>query len=274
MKNKLLEKKRWNGHNKNDVIKLYNNHISKLDCLPISELDKKIGRLLNIPVSYAKNIRFSDTTWSKITKASKNIKYKHEKYLIKNAYNYTFPNSYYGPYRLKCKCGNIQTYTVKSSLLRVLGYEHSAYNTTKDENKGVCGKCSRSAVRVGWTLSKQNSNTRRLNAYNYSHKTNYTSVDQLPNPNKFRVYSNICRTISQTSLKRERPNEYELYQKNKYDGSNLNQLSIDHIKPLHECFKEGWSVRRASDISNLQVLTMRENILKENPKTIFNDGQI
>jgi len=134
---------------------------------------------------------------------------------------------------------------------------------------GKGGKCSRSADRQGWTLSEDDAKTRRLNSYNYVYKTNYTSVDQLPEPKEMDRYKDKCQKMSQTNLKRERPNDYRLYQENKYDGTDLGQLSIDHIKPLHECFKEGWSVRQASDISNLQLLTMKDNILKEQPNSVF-----
>ncbi len=168
--------------------------------------------------------------------------------------------SYYnpkGPYILKCDCGTEQTYTTKYSLVRVL------------QTTGKCGKCSRAMKREKWTLSEDDAKTRRLNSYNYVHKTNYTSVDQLPEPKEMSRYKDKCQKMSQTNLKRERPNDYRLYQENKYDGTDLGQLSIDHIKPLHECFEEGWSVRQASDISNLQLLTMKDNILKEQPNSVF-----
>ena len=76
---------------------------------------------------------------------------------------------------------------------------------------------------------------------------------------------------SKIVLKRERPDDYKLYQNNTWDGINLNLLSIDHIKPLHECFKDGWSIEKACRISNLQILSMKENILKENPEAKFNE---
>jgi len=170
--------------------------------------------------------------------------------------------SYYnpsGPYILKCDCGVEKVYTTKYSLVRVL------------QTTGKCGKCSKAMNRQGWTLSEQDAKSRRLNAYNYYHKTNYTSVDDIPIDNKsYKRYRKRCQTMSQTVLKRERPDDYKLYQDNKWDGTDLNLLSIDHIKPLHECFKDGWSVEQACNISNLQLLSMKENIKKENPTALFN----
>jgi hypothetical protein len=168
--------------------------------------------------------------------------------------------SYYnpkGPYILKCDCGVEKVYTTKYSLVRVL------------QTTGKCGECSKAMNRKGWTLSEEDSDNRRVNAYNYVYKTNYTSVDQLPEPKEMSRYRDKCQRISQTNLKRERPNDYKLYQENKWDGTDLGQLSIDHIKPLHECFKEGWSVKQASDISNLQLLSMKDNILKEQSNSVF-----
>lgn len=70
---------------------------------------------------------------------------------------------------------------------------------------------------------------------------------------------------SKRQLKKHNPHEYERYVANKWDGTDLDKLTIDHLKELNECFKEGLSVRAASDISNLEVITMRENILRNNP---------
>jgi len=168
--------------------------------------------------------------------------------------------SYYnpsGPYILKCDCGEEKVYTTKYSLVRVL------------QTTGKCGKCSRAMNRQGWILSEEHARNRKLNAYNSYHKTNYNTVDDIPNSKSYKRYRKKCQTFSQTVLKRERPDDYKLYQDNTWDGTDLNLLSIDHIKPLHECFKEGWTIEQACHISNLQLLPMKENILKENPKAKF-----
>jgi hypothetical protein len=165
-------------------------------------------------------------------------------------------------------CGIQQEKPNRVSLVRALGL---GGNNDK-KNGGYCEKCANGNTREGWTLSEQDANNCRLTAYNYSHHTNYTSVDEIPYGSKsYKSYSNSCRAISKTVLKRHNPKEYERYINNKYDGTDLNQLSIDHIKPLYKCFDEEASPKVACDISNLQVITMRENILKEQPQTIFND---
>ena len=55
----------------------------------------------------------------------------------------------------------------------------------------------------------------------------------------------------------------------KFDDIDLDKLSIDHIKEVRECYDEGLSLTECCDISNLQVITMRENILKSNPKAMI-----
>ena len=37
---------------------------------------------------------------------------------------------------------------------------------------------------------------------------------------------------------------------------------LDHIKPVNECFKEGMSAEKAADVSNLRMLTWRENLMR------------
>lgn len=37
---------------------------------------------------------------------------------------------------------------------------------------------------------------------------------------------------------------------------------IDHVVPIIECFKQGWSAEQASDVSNLQMLEWSENLSK------------
>ena len=50
------------------------------------------------------------------------------------------------------------------------------------------------------------------------------------------------------------------------NNKDLDKLFIDHIKEVRQCYDEGLSLTECCDISNLQVITMRENILKSNPK--------
>lgn len=179
---------------------------------------------------------------------------------------------------LTCKsCGNQQTYSNKYSYRRAMGISQNPSDLTnrKQDNSGMCGTCSISAKR-DWSNTNRKPHTKehieklRLGSYNAQMNTNYTDVSQIPmKDNSYKRYRNRCRKISKSQLKHNNPTEYTRYQNNKYDGTDMNQLTIDHIKPLYKCYAEKINVREASDISNLQVITMRENILKDNPTAKF-----
>lgn len=169
---------------------------------------------------------------------------------------------------LTCKqCGNQQTYSGKYSYRRAMGIG----SDLTQKNKGVCGKCSRVAKR-DWSNTNRKPHTKehieklRLSCYNAEMNTNYTDVSQIPLSSKRYInYRKSVHGISRSQLKLHNSNEFKRWTDNKWDGSDLEQLSIDHIKPLYKCFAEKIPPREAGDISNLQVITMRENILKENP---------
>ena len=164
-------------------------------------------------------------------------------------------------------CGHTQTYSNKYSYRRAMGVG----SDQTQKNKGLCGKCSRAAEREKWTLSKESAELRRVNAYNYAHNTNYTSIDELPNARSTRRYKKVAMKIAQTTLKRENLTEYQRYVSNKWDGTDLDQLTIDHKHQLWKCERDGLTPNEASRIENLQVICMRENILRENPNAKFKD---
>lgn len=39
-----------------------------------------------------------------------------------------------------------------------------------------------------------------------------------------------------------------------------NAWQLDHIKPVVECFKEGWTIEEASAVSNLRMLPWKDNV--------------
>ena len=68
-------------------------------------------------------------------------------------------------------------------------------------------------------------------------------------------------------LKKLKPKLYEKWQSNPYTGSgDTSRLSLEHIKPVSECYKEGLSVEQAGDISNLEIIPYRENNLRFNKR--------
>jgi hypothetical protein len=160
------------------------------------------------------------------------------------------------PYTLYCDCGSEQTYSTKYTLVRVL-------LTT-----GKCGKCSRSMKRE-W-----NQHTRDrvyLSMKNTILGTNCSTIEELHkhpkwikkyNTKDYILYAEAVDRMSRTNLKRYKPDLYQLWLSNKWDGTDMNQYSIDHIKEKRWCFDNDISREECADISNLQIITMQENIDK------------
>jgi len=174
---------------------------------------------------------------------------------------------------LICKqCGNEQTFANKYSYRRAMGISQnpSDLSSSKIENAGLCGKCRKSAKRKGWTLSKQNAEKNKLNAYNFAHNTDYTDVSQIPIfPISKRRYTEKVRRRSETQLKIHKPVEYKKLMNNRYNGTDLDMLTIDHIREVGWHYRNRKSIEECSHIDNLEVITMRENMLRYNPNIKF-----
>jgi hypothetical protein len=157
-----------------EIHNMIENRIGNLDWDSVLQLDKTIGEYFDIPENYIKEIRQKDYP------LPSNLRYDQERFLIKNAYDYEFPQNIYGPFKIKCvECGEIQEYGTKSSLLRVLGHDNEAYNSQK--NIGMCGKCSRSANRVNggqgkYIRTKELRDKARLTGIKQYYGKNYTQV--------------------------------------------------------------------------------------------------
>ena len=175
---------------------------------------------------------------------------------------------------LTCReCGKQQTYSNKYSYRRAMGL--SNLDQIKESNKGLCGKCRRkSENRKEYDLSTYQKpeyiKSLSLRTLNHYYKTNCSSHEELykhPNyTNKsikdYRRYEKAVREMSRTQLKAYQPDLYELLESNKWDGTDMNQYTIDHIKEVRWCFDNNISRGECADISNLQVITMQENIDK------------
>jgi len=166
-----------------------------------------------------------------------------DEYILKHIPTYN-PS---GPYTFICKCDNEQTYTTKSSLFRIL------------IGSNMCGKCSRSAKRQGWTLSPEIVKKMRETAI--IHQTPYDSVEEWSKSKKDKdSYYDAVDRMSRTNLRLYNPKEYVRWKNNTYDGTNYKTgLSIEHDTPKSVCLREGWSIEKAAHINNLKVVTQEEN---------------
>ena len=169
---------------------------------------------------------------------------------------------------LKCRvCGEEHTYSTKGSYRRAMGIAGLG-KTDKKENSGLCGKCRRSAKRKGWAgtmepRTQEYIDKQRLIAYNNYHNTNYTNINDIPQDRNWKRYKDRVHDRTKVQLKLHSPQMYKKWEENKYDGTDMNALTIDHIKSVRDCFDDGWTVDQACNINNLQLLTMKENIEKE-----------
>ena len=167
-----------------------------------------------------------------------------DEYILKHIPTYN-PS---GPYTFICKCGNGQTYTTKSSLFRVL------------IGSNMCGQCSKSAKRVphGPRTPEQ---VEKMRETAILHQTPYDSVEEWSKSKIEKdAYYAAVDAMSRSNLRINNPKEYERYMANRWDSTNYETgLTIEHNTPKIICFQKGWSVQKAAHISNLKVVTQKEN---------------
>jgi hypothetical protein len=129
----------------------------------------------------------------------------------------------------------------------------------KDERK-YCGsscaaKVSNSNREVTWADKTRES----INEF-YDKDPRYRNYERI---NKIRTYRKLVERYGVRQMKDLKPEMYEYWQSNPYTGSgDTSRLSVEHIKPIIECFEEGWPVEQAGDISNLEIIPYRENNLR------------
>ena len=156
---------------------------------------------------------------------------------------------------LTCKkCGRKQTYTTKYAYRRAMGIGSDQTQT----HKGLCGKCSMSQKRKPHgPRSKEQLKHMRLVQIK---KMGYNTIEEYEKDSmsKKKYYERVDQ-ISRTNLKREKPELYKLWNENKWNGTDMNQLTIEHIKPKSICYELGIPIEEASDISNLDIISMKEN---------------
>jgi hypothetical protein len=249
------------------VDSILKNRISLLDWNTVGELDTQIGKSLNIPTTYITRQRVQNHGYPN------NTNIKQERFLTENAHNYTFPNNFFGPYKMKCiDCGTVQEYGHKGSLLRVLG--HDKHTETK-RNAGLCGDCSIHTKRDWTNITQEYRDECTLRGYNTAYKTSFNTLDEFeswyetqPRDRNYKTYRREVENKSKKELKRYEPQEYERWEKNKWDGTDMNQLTIDHDTEVWECYRDNWTTSQASYISNLVVMSMRENLKKHQSKNL------
>ncbi len=170
---------------------------------------------------------------------------------------------------LTCKqCGEQQSYANKYSYRRALGVG----SDQTQKNKGLCGKCSRTMNRDWTNITQEYRDECTLRGYNRVYETSFNTLDEFfiwykdnvdnTEKSKYKTYRKEVEKRSKRNLKLHNPQEYKKWFNDKWDGTDMNQLTIDHDKEIWECYRDNWTVAQSSHISNLVVMTMKENIEK------------
>ena len=161
---------------------------------------------------------------------------------------------------MTCKqCGSKQTYSNKYSYRRAMGIAGLG-KSDKKENGGLCGKCRRSAKRK----PHGNRTPEQVKKMRETAILNQTPFDSVEEWSKSKIekdaYYAAVDNMSRSNLRLYNPKEYERYMDNRWDGTNYETgLTIEHKTPKIICFQKGWSVEKAAHISNLKVVTQKEN---------------
>ena len=153
------------------------------------------------------------------------------------------------------ECGSKQTYCNKYSYRRAMGVG----SDQTQKNRGLCGKCSRSAKRKGWTLSPEQ--VKRMRETAIKHQTPYDSIEEWEvSKRKKKDYYDAVDDMSRSNLRLYNPKEYKRYMDNRWDGTNYETgLTIEHITPKSVCFEVGLTISQTSHINNLEVISMKDN---------------
>jgi hypothetical protein len=163
------------------------------------------------------------------------------------------------PWILECTCcGKKKEKPNRSSLVRVLGFGGSG----DKKNTGMCTDCSMAEKRAPhpprseeWLLENRMKEIRRLG---------YNSIEEYEE-NLFVMgrkdtYYDKVDALSRTNLKNYKPELYKLWRENTWDGTNYKTgMTIEHKTPKSVCWKKRWSIEKAARISNLDVITQKQN---------------
>jgi len=133
----------------------------------------------------------------------------------------------------------------------------------KDDRKYCGSSCAAKISNLGRVPTEQHRENARasINVFfdNDPRYRNY-SVDQIRD---MKSYRRAATTYSIRQLKELRKDLYEYWQSNPWTGSgDSSRLSLEHTKPIIDCYNEGLSVEQAGDISNLEIIPYRENNLR------------
>jgi len=211
-----------------------------------------------------RNLKCNDCgqTFTRGSALATHIKFKHNGYKIKQT---------------ECKYGCGTSTHTTSTLVK-----HEKNCWLKPENITHCECCNVLIERVvtkngkddrkfcGSSCSIKTSNTNRK--VTWAEKTRKSVNEFYDKDPRYRNYEeqklykpwrNKAHRYSIQQLKDLRKDLYEYWQSNPYTGSgDSSKLSLEHKKPLIECFREGIPIEEAGHINNLEIISYKENNLR------------
>lgn len=146
-----------------------------------------------------------------------------------------------------------------------------AYSKKKSKQNTLEGYIERFGIKLGKEKFKDYSNrqsyTNSIEYYiekygeDHGEELYYQRYPAYEYGEDYKDYKNAVYRLSQKVYENNRekinPNNYPRTRMGVDDGWQL-----DHIKPVIECFREGISIEKASDISNLRMLPWMENLMR------------
>ena len=154
------ERKEWLTSDREKMLyNLLKERILSLDWETPVDITKPIGDMYSSNMIYGKNIilKIFNSIWTdEYNLPTSNINGSYERQLVECNEDYSFPKSYRGPYRLKCKdCGKVTITEFRISLMRFhnIGAERKDTESSYKDNCKTCSvkKANTGISRGGWT---------------------------------------------------------------------------------------------------------------------------
>jgi hypothetical protein len=212
-----------------------------------------------------RNLKCNDCgqTFTRGSALATHIKFKHQNYKFKETEcKWNCGTSTHSSHTLKrheeiCWLNPVNTAHCKSC--GVLIERVVRRDSTKDKRE-YCGnscaaKVSNSNRKVTWAEKTRKS----VNEF-YDKDPRYRNYEE---QKLYKPWRKKAHRYSIQQLKDLRKDLYEYWQSNPYTGKgDTSRLSLEHKKPLIECFREGIPIEEAGHINNLEIISYRENNLR------------
>ena len=141
---------------------------------------------------------------------------------------------------------------------------------TKIDSKKFCNtSCAATHNNTGREVTWGDKTSKTINKY-FDESEYYRNIEK---KTEYNYYYRSVQRRSRQQLKHLSSDEYKRYKSDVWNvDTNPNGLIIDHDEQVFTHWCKGSSVEEASDISNLQVITQKENLNRQrgySPKNIW-----